>query len=142
MKKPILFVGLLLLLGSTTGCFSHQVALDPDFSYQIEPSTKKESLTVVIDSQTFHRVVPIKSWMTGIAHTWNAEPGKMLQQVAAIEFPQIFSDYQTADYYEASLHQDDRTVLELFVPYYNFADFHAMITCSSHWPRSRRNCSI
>ena len=51
----------------------------------------------------------------------------MLKQVSDIEFPQVFRDSQTADFYEASLHQDNRTVIEFFVPYYNFADFHAMI---------------
>ena len=128
MKKQLVLAGALFLLTSTTGCFSHQVALDPDFSYQIEASTKEAPLTVVIDEQTLHRVVPIKSWMTGIAHKWNAEPGKMLQQVADIEFPQVFTDYQMVDFYESSLHQGNRTVIELFVPYYNFANFHAMIT--------------
>jgi hypothetical protein len=66
--------------------------------------------------------------MTGIAHTWEAQPGMMLKQVADIEFSQIFKDYQTAQFYEASLNNDNRLVLELSVPHYNFADFHAMVT--------------
>jgi len=66
--------------------------------------------------------------MTGIANTWEVQPGIMLKQVADIEFPQIFRDYHTADVYNPSLQKDRRLVLELLLPQYTFAHFHTTIT--------------
>ena len=125
MKKGNFFIGLILLFVPTTGCY--HVAFDPSHSYSIESTVQDEPLTVVVDQETLAQEVSIRSWMAGIANSWNIQPGMMLKQVADIEFPQMFRDYQTADFYEASLISGKRMVLELSILQYGFADFHATI---------------
>ncbi len=112
-----------LLLG---GC-AHQVAFQ-DAHYAIDTKRYSRSVVAVIDDATLHNQVAIRSFMTGIAHSWNAEPGLMLKQVADIELPQMFVQYRYVDAV-ADANLDDRPlILQLFVPSYTFADFHATVT--------------
>lgn len=127
MKIRHFSMGLALLFFLTTGC-SYNVAFDPTHSYSIDSTLREESITVVIDPHTLNHEVSISSWMAGIANSWNVQPGMMLKQVADIEFPQMFKDYRTADFYEASSQNDQRLALELSIPQYAFANFHATIT--------------
>lgn len=102
MKLPAFLTSFLLLIVTTTGCH-HQIAFDSDFTYSIDSKGKTDSLTVVIDDNTRMKEVPIRSWATGIAQSWDVRPGVMLRQVADIEFPQMFKDYKTAHVYEPAL---------------------------------------
>jgi len=126
MKSRTFLTVLLPLFVLTTGC-AYTVAFDPEFTYTLDSMEKEESLTVVIDQNTLNKEVTIRSWTSGIANSWDVQPGLMLKQVADIEFPQIFKDYKTADLYEPSLTKDGRMVLELSIPQYAFADFHAIV---------------
>ena len=80
----------------------------------------------VIDQDTLSRKVSIRSFMTGIVHSWDAQPGEMLKQVADIELPQVFSGYQFAT--AAPADSARRVVLILSVPEYRFEAFHAYYT--------------
>ncbi len=126
MKISHFRIGLVLLFFPMTGCY--HVALDPTYSYSIDSTLREESITVVIDPQTLNQEVSIRSWMVGVGNRWDIQPGMMLKQVADIEIPQMFNDYRTADFYEASLQSDKRLALELSIPQYAFANFHATIT--------------
>ena len=55
-------------------------------------------MTAVIDQRTLNRV-PISSFMVGIIHSWEVEPGDMLKQVADIELPQMFAHYDFSNIY-------------------------------------------
>ncbi len=111
-----------LLLG---GC-AHQVAFQ-DAHYAIDTQRYSRSVVAVIDDATLHDQVEIRSFMTGIAHSWNAEPGLMLKQVADIELPQMFVQYRCVDAVADAKLEDRPLILELSVPSYTFADFHATV---------------
>jgi len=111
----------LLLLG---GC-AHQIAFQ-DAGYTIAPERQNADIVAVIDPATLDRVVSIRSFMTGIANSWDAQPGQMLKQVADIELPQMFNNYQFATSYPQP--QNRVIVLELSIPNYQFADFKANIS--------------
>jgi hypothetical protein len=112
--------GLVLMLA---GC-AHQVTFH-EASYAISSPRHAASVVVVITPETLGRKVPISAWMTGIAHTWEAEPGDMLRQVVAIEVPQVFARYDLATSYREP--GDGGIVVEMDVPEYAFEDFHAKI---------------
>jgi len=118
----LLCIGMLAALAS--GC-AHQVSFE-DIAYGIEGEKQDESLIVVIDSATQAQRVPIRSFMTGIAHSWEAEPGAMLKDVADVEFPQMFSSYRTVSAYQEP--PPGGLTLALTVPSYSFENFHATVT--------------
>ena len=82
---------LMLLLGA--GC-AHQVTFDRPAAYTVSTPRLEMGVTAVIDQSTLANKVAIRSFMTGIAHSWEAEPGDMLKQVADIELQQMFSRYE------------------------------------------------
>ena len=108
------------------GCH-HQIAFE-NIAYLIESPKQETAILVVIDQNTIDQTVPIKSWMTGIAHSWEAKPGQMLKQVADVEFPQMFSSYEWSSVEKDPSSQENRLTLILSVPQYTFADFHALVT--------------
>ena len=118
----LLSIGLLMALAS--GC-AHQVSFE-DIAYGIEGEKREESLIVVIDPATQAQRVSIRSFMTGIAHSWDAEPGAMLKDVADVEFPQMFGSYRVASNYQEP--PPGGLTLALTVPSYRFEDFHATVT--------------
>lgn len=107
------------------GC-AHQVTFH-EATYAVAGTRQQVGVMAVIDSATLSRKVPIRSFMTGIAHSWEAEPGDMLRQVAAIELPQLFSRYDFATTYQEPSGPGRAIVLELAVPEYAFDDFRAKI---------------
>ncbi|MFO1431014.1 MAG: hypothetical protein U1F76_12850 [Candidatus Competibacteraceae bacterium] len=122
MKAALsLLLASVLLLG---GC-AHQIAFQ-DAAYTISAERQNADIVVVIDPLTLNRVVSIRSFMTGIAHSWDAQPGEMLKQVADIELPQMFNHYQFATSYPQP--QNQAIVLELSIPNYQFANFRADIS--------------
>jgi hypothetical protein len=120
----IAFIATLLL---TAGC-AHQVTFDKPESYVVAGSKQNVGVTAVIDPATLSNKVAIRSFMTGIAHSWEAEPGDMLKQVADIELPQMFAQYQVAPAYAEPAPGPRWVVLELTIPAYAFEDFHAIVS--------------
>ncbi|MCS3903603.1 hypothetical protein J2T55_001632 [Methylohalomonas lacus] len=123
----IAYLGLLSLLFLNTAC-THQVTFDDPSHYSIATPRQDTGTTAVIDRQTLENSVPIRAFMTGIAHKWEAQPGDMLRQVADIELPQMFSDYEFVTDYDEQTKPADWIVLELAVPNYEFDEFRAAVS--------------
>ncbi len=104
----------------SSGC-AHQISFQ-EIDYSIGTEKNDAGLTVVMDSQTLNRKVRIKSFMTGIAHSWDAEPGQMVKQVADIEFSQMFKEYRFLKVYPETPLQ---ITLEITIPKYDFSGFQA-----------------
>ncbi len=119
-------VFLLLLAVVSSGC-AHKVTFDEPPPYSISTSQQDIGVTAVIDEETLSSKVPIRSFMTGIAHSWEAQPGDMLKQVAEIELPQMFSDYEFSTTYRERTGEPKFIVLVLEVPSYEFEDFRAKV---------------
>jgi len=86
-------------------------------------------VVVVIDQATLDQTVEVHSWMTGIAHSWDARPGQMLKQVADVELPQMFSWYELTPAYRPPAAGAARPLaLQLTVPSYRFENFHATVS--------------
>ena len=81
----------------------------------------------MIAPETIAKVTPIHSIMTGAAHTWEARPGEMLQQMADLEFPQVFQYYRRVPVYEDSTEGMKQLTVELLAQHYDFSDFHATV---------------
>ena len=121
---------LIVLTLGTTGCITHPVTFQ-NASYATGASHQAATVVAVIDQETLARKVRIKSWMTGIANNWEAEPGDMLKQVADIELPQMFSAYEFSVRDRAPPGNGLGMVLALSIPNYDFADFHAIIVVNA-----------
>lgn len=109
-----------------SGC-AHQISFH-EIDYSIGTQQHNAKLTAVIDSHTLNNEVTIKSFMTGIAHNWNAQPGQMVQQLADIEFPQMFKHYEFSEVYQEPSKNGPHIILEMTVPRYEFASFRATFT--------------
>jgi hypothetical protein len=113
---------LAMLAVFATGC-AHQVAFQ-DIGYQVNEELRTEPLIAVISAAERARVVPVRSIMTGAAHSWDAEPGVMLVQVTEVELPQMFERFKLVE----QVHGDDAGyLLYLSVPEYSFANFRATV---------------
>jgi hypothetical protein len=118
--KIIFFYSIAILCIGFSGC-THKISFH-EVDYSIEAQQHDAGLTVVMDRKTLNKEVSIKSFMTGMMHSWDAQPGEMVKQVADIELPQMFKDYRFAkDYPEAPLH----ITLKITIPKYEFANFRA-----------------
>src|SRR5688572_33469328 len=91
----------LALLGA--GC-AHQVTFERPHPYSSSASRQDVGVTAVIEQHTLGSKVPISSFMTGIAHSWEVEPGDMLKQIANIELPQMFARYDFSNTVRAPAH--------------------------------------
>jgi hypothetical protein len=109
-----------------SGC-AHQVAFQ-DVHYDIGTNKQDASITTVIDPDTLNRTVSVRSFMTGIANSWDVQPGEMLKQVADIELPQMFDRYTFATTNAQPSPTMPGVTLHLTIPDYAFSDFHAKIT--------------
>jgi hypothetical protein len=125
LRLTIAFGGM-AVVANLTGCVSHPVTFQ-DASYSTGARHHAATVVAVIDQQTLTQKVRVKSWMTGIAHNWEAEPGDMLKQVADIELPQMFSAYEFSVRDRAPPGTGPGIVLALIVPSYDFADFRAKV---------------
>ena len=133
VRNPSLFAFCLLLFLS--GCIHHDIRFE-DIGYSTGEKQYDAGLVAVITPQTVGQVVPIKSWATGIANSWDAHPGEMLRQIADLEFPQMFRYYQSAAEYRESQQGLSRLTVELSVPYYSFSDFHTTVTVQARTYRA------
>ncbi len=93
----------------------------------VPPTAKTDGIVVVIDEATLKRVDDIHSFMTGIAHSWDAQPGVMMKQVADVEFPQMFGSYRAATSYAEPQAGDQRLTLVLSLLNFDFSNFHSTI---------------
>ncbi|MDO8545016.1 MAG: hypothetical protein Q7S40_31615 [Opitutaceae bacterium] len=127
-RGPVLLAALSAFLG---GCISHPVKFDKA-AYNVPQSgatvSRTTSIVAVITPETLAQKKTISAWMTGIAHKWDAEPGMMLKDVVEIEFPQAFGHHEISASYAEPKTGDRRATVELSVPSYDFADFHATLT--------------
>jgi hypothetical protein len=96
--------------------------------YDIGTNKQDASITTVIDPDTLNRTVSVRSFMTGIANSWDVQPGEMLKQVADIELPQMFDRYTFATANAEPSSTMPGVTLQLTIPDYAFSDFHAKIT--------------
>ncbi len=117
----------LALLG---GC-AHQVTFDRPAAYSISAPRQDVGVTAVIDQHTLANKVPIRAFMSGIANSWEVEPGDMLKQVADIELPQMFARYDFSNTYKEPANGAKWIILELAIPSYRFEDFRASVSVSA-----------
>lgn len=82
----------MLVAIAATGC-AHQVSFQ-DAKYETGAKQQAASVVAVIDQATLENKVAIRSFMTGIANSWEVQPGDMLKQVVDIELPQMFANYE------------------------------------------------
>src|SRR5437867_3477895 len=112
-----------ILLLATSGCIHHRIEFG-DIQHSISTPKQNAAVVVVIDQATLDQTVDVHSWMTGIAHSWDARPGQMLKQVADVELPQMFSSYEVTPAYRPATGGSDRPLsLQLTVPSYRFENF-------------------
>jgi hypothetical protein len=121
----ILTMGMLAVFAG--GC-AHDVTFDRPPGYVVSTPKQDEAVIAVIDQATLKNKVPIRSFMTGIAHSWEVEPGDMLRQVADIELPQMFASYEKTETYSE---RPGAITLVLTIPSYRFEDFHAKVTVTA-----------
>ena len=125
LRSRTRYLLVLIVLVVVTGCH-HDIRFE-DIAYSTGSKQYDAGLVSVIAPTTIGEVVSIKSWATGIAHTWDARPGEMLRQIAEVEFPQMFRYYKTVSQYEEPQQGAVRLSLELSNAHYDFSDFHATV---------------
>ena len=133
MKIVYACLGILALF--STGC-AHQVTFDKPAPYSISAARQDIGVTAIIDQETLMKKVPIRSFTTGIAHSWEIEPGDMLKQIAGIELPQMFSNYEFSNIYREPTNAGNWIALELAIPSYQFEDFRAKVSVTATAYRS------
>src|SRR5213594_1219965 len=122
-RSAMLFLPLL-----ATACIHHRIEFS-DIQHPISTPKQNAAVVVVIDQATLDQTVEVHSWMTGIAHSWDARPGQMLKQVADVELPQMFSWYELTPAYRPPAAGAARPLaLQLTVPSYRFENFHATVS--------------
>ncbi|MEP7154484.1 MAG: hypothetical protein ABI905_01830 [Betaproteobacteria bacterium] len=121
-QEAFLLCAVLLVL---TGC-AHRVAFE-DVRYTIGGQRQLHTIVAVIDEATLAKVVPIRAYMTGIAQSWETQPGEMLKAVADLELPQMFERYESATRLPAADNAVRKLTLVLTIPHYDFSEFHASI---------------
>jgi hypothetical protein len=117
---------MLALAVALQGC-AHRIAFH-ELAYSIPARRHDAAIVCVIDERTLGQVVSIHSFVTGAAHSWDAEPGMMLKQVADVELPQICSSYEAVTDYRDAPAGRRGLALVLEVPGYDFRDFHSIVT--------------
>lgn len=123
--KRLLAIAITMSALAAAGC-SHQVTFQ-DAHYVTGAKRQAASVVAVIDQDTLNNKVAIRSFMTGIAHSWEAQPGDMLKQVADIELPQMFANCEFSTQNKEPAGGGAGLVLDFSIPSYVFEDFHAMV---------------
>jgi len=118
--------GMTFLVVFLCGC-THKIAFH-ELHYDLPDSKKHENIIVVIDKSTLDDVVTTRSALTGLAHRWNAQPGKMLKQIADIEFPQIYNEYIFSNSVVEPPWKENTLQLLMTIPEYHFKNMHAYFT--------------
>lgn len=126
--------GFVLLL--STGCH-HDIRFE-DIGYSTGGQAHDAGLVATIPPSTLEQVVSIRSFATGIIHSWDARPGEMLRQIADVEFPQMFKYYRMASHYEEPQQGMPRLTAELSVSHYAFSDWHATVVVQARVFRAGR----
>ena len=123
--KRLLAVAITVGALAATGC-AHQVSFQ-DAHYESGAKQQAASVVAVIDQDTLDNKVAIRSFMTGIAHSWEAQPGDMLKQVADIELPQMYASYEFSTQDKEPAGEGAGLILDFSIPSYVFEDFHATV---------------
>ena len=126
IKSGIIVLGVSLAVALLSGC-AHRIAFE-DVRYSTGAIKQDATVVAVIDDTTLNNTVTIRSFMTGIAHSWDVQPGEMLKQVAEIELPQMFSSYEFSSGKQDPNLTGRRLLVNMTIPSYVFEDFHATIT--------------
>ena len=124
MIRLLLSAGALLLCSAC----AHQVIFDRPAAYSIATPKLSSAVTAVVDEQTLTKKVSVRAFMSGIANTWEVEPGDMLKQVADIELPQMFSGYEFVTADKPPVPKGNGIALQLSIADYQFNHFAAHIT--------------
>lgn len=122
-------VSALLLLVGAAGC-THTIAFDADTAWHYRVSTPRQSgaaLVAVIDEATLADTYDFRAFSTGIAQKWVAEDGRMLGQIADVEFPQVVEFYERSTTYKDPDRGDPRLTVVLSLPEYAFKDYRAKV---------------
>jgi len=126
MRKILLLV---LECMAVSGC-AHTIAFhdqDESWHYSVGEEQQDAALLIVITEETLKQQESTRAFSTGVIHRWDAQPGRMLKQVADVELPQMVQHYQSATTYRESEAGKRRLTLELSVDQYDFKDFHATV---------------
>ena len=121
-KKAVIAPLILFLSGCT-----HTVAFQ-DLHYDIPVDKKSGNVIVVIDKSTLESVVSTHSISTALLNHWNAQPGKMLKQVADVEFPQMYNEYIFSNSFIEPPWKENTFQLVMTVPEYQFKNKHVYYT--------------
>ncbi len=113
-----------------------------DIGYSIGQKQYDAGLVAGIAPYTVGQVVSIHSFSTGIANTWDARPGVMLQQIAEVEFPQMFRYYKTATQHEEPEQGVTRLTVDLSISHYAFSDFHTTVVVQARAYRPGRSLAF
>ncbi|HEV7733133.1 MAG TPA: hypothetical protein VGR62_13265 [Candidatus Binatia bacterium] len=119
---------LLALIGAT-GC-THTIAFDTDATWHYRVGTPRQAgaaLVAVIDEATLADTYDFRAFSTGIAQKWVAQDGRMLGQIADVEFPQVVEFYQRSTTYKDPDRGDPRLTVVLSLPEYAFKDYRAKV---------------
>lgn len=125
--RPWIAQLLLVVTVMLPGCMHHEIAFE-DLSYDINAAKHDARMVVVIDEDNLRKIVPVRYFFTGIAQSWDVQPGEMLKQVSDAELPQMFTRYESMSTYIERKPVDPPLILKLAVPVYKFDNFHAEIT--------------
>jgi len=127
--RAVSFSLAILVVLATTGCISHPVAFDSPIYHvpRSDASRGGVAIVAVIDPSTLGQTYAVHSWLTGIANSWNAEPGRMLEDVVKIELPQAFGRLNLAPAYAEPEKGDHKLIVVFTIPRYDFAKFHASL---------------
>jgi hypothetical protein len=117
---------MLVATAALVGCVHHRIAFN-DLSYDINATKQDATIVAVIDDDTLESIVSIRALITGIAQTWDVQPGEMLKQIADVELPQMFKHYEFASTYKEHNPVERPLILKLSVPAYKFENYHAII---------------
>jgi hypothetical protein len=106
---------------SFPGC-SHDVAFQPDASwaYRIDVEKIDTSVLVVIDRATLDQKYSVQTFAAGPENIWEIGPGQMLNQVAHVEPPQMFTYVALAETPNTNNAATERLVLSLALENYTF----------------------
>lgn len=128
MNKTRLWIARLLIVVTVmlSGCIHHEIVFE-DLSYDINATKQDARMVAIIDQDNLGKIVPVRAVITGIAQSWDVQPGEMLKQVADVELPQMFTRYESVSTYTERNPVEHPLILKLAVPVYKFENFHAMI---------------
>ena len=128
LAKKISLIGVCLVVAVfNSGCITHKVAFG-DFDYPVQTKMPGVGVVAVIAPETLKKNFRIHSALAGYANVWEVQPGQMLQQFMEVVLPQVFDSGEVSPVKMMPKQGARKFGLELSIPEYRFADYHATIT--------------